>query len=657
MKAAAAAVLGDSVMPLEDLVAAMAGQGYDDPDEVVGVLRTYPDYMTVSDGAFLVGPRLDGTQWTAFVPEDTAALDVVPVEPHLSVLAWWLIFHPVDVIDERGENIGPVECTDHQTDERDIDVLQGPPGWLEPYAGKWVSVAVAGDRMHWAVLAEPPAATAAQADAVRGGFQRSADVDVIRKPGHDEVVLRSNVGDAPLLEALARDRDAMRATPLAPLPELYAAAGLQMVDAWVLPADVDVELFRWWRERDLLGKRFDVDTAVADVVVRLLEMADPADGEEATFTGDAADAETVAAVFDDERAARALAEEVTDRVLMPEDVEAVIDGIGERIDRSLPPGLVQVWARMRDLAGDAESAETAMKDLMARGCRWPSVVLTAAAYAADRSDAAAAWDLLRSAGALETDLPIDAHFDPNWRVGALLKQEVEGYIHRRGPALAGRNDPCPCGSGRKYKVCHLGREIVPLEERASWLYDKARRFLRSYFPEALSAVTESLVAGFPEPPSMDFFEELEASPFVADLAMREMNLFAPFVVFRRELLPEDEAALADRWIGVERSIYALVKVGRGSVLLHDLRSGDQLTVESVQMSGDTPQGTMLVGRPLPVGDGYRAFGGFMTVPEARAEELLRIVRQEDALQTAAAIGSLFSDAALGDDDMDDDDGE
>ncbi len=273
MKAAAADVLGDAVMPLDELLAAMAERGYDDADEVVGVLRTYPDYMTVTDGAFLVGARLDGTQWTAYVPEETAELDVVPVEPHLSVLAWWLIFHPVDVIDERGQNIGPVECTDHQSDERDIDVLQGPPGWLEPYAGKWVSVTVAGDRMHWSVLAEPPAPTAEQAEAVRGGFQRSCDVDVIRRPGPDEVVLRSNIGDAPLLEALARDRAAMQATPLAPVPELYAAAGLRTIDSWVLPDDVDVELFQWWRERDGVAKRARHDQSPVGVHLRRRQIA------------------------------------------------------------------------------------------------------------------------------------------------------------------------------------------------------------------------------------------------------------------------------------------------------------------------------------------------------------------------------------------------
>jgi uncharacterized protein YecA (UPF0149 family) len=29
-------------------------------------------------------------------------------------------------------------------------------------------------------------------------------------------------------------------------------------------------------------------------------------------------------------------------------------------------------------------------------------------------------------------------------------------IRNRGHRI-GRNDPCPCGSGKKYKLCHLGK--------------------------------------------------------------------------------------------------------------------------------------------------------------------------------------------------------
>ncbi len=34
----------------------------------------------------------------------------------------------------------------------------------------------------------------------------------------------------------------------------------------------------------------------------------------------------------------------------------------------------------------------------------------------------------------------------------------------------GRNEPCPCGSGKKYKKCHLGKPLGPEEERLFWLY-------------------------------------------------------------------------------------------------------------------------------------------------------------------------------------------
>src|SRR4029077_19524606 len=42
--------------------------------------------------------------------------------------------------------------------------------------------------------------------------------------------------------------------------------------------------------------------------------------------------------------------------------------------------------------------------------------------------------------------------------GGPVVQNQTAPIVRAGPRV-GRNDPCPCGSGKKYKKCHL-----PLEE-------------------------------------------------------------------------------------------------------------------------------------------------------------------------------------------------
>jgi hypothetical protein len=44
-----------------------------------------------------------------------------------------------------------------------------------------------------------------------------------------------------------------------------------------------------------------------------------------------------------------------------------------------------------------------------------------------------------------------ASFSSAWYKGALLRIDVE-------MAKTGRNDPCPCGSGKKYKQCCLARD-------------------------------------------------------------------------------------------------------------------------------------------------------------------------------------------------------
>ena len=44
---------------------------------------------------------------------------------------------------------------------------------------------------------------------------------------------------------------------------------------------------------------------------------------------------------------------------------------------------------------------------------------------------------------------LDAQIAEHWRPIGFWKHELEPGIPK-----VGRNDPCPCGSGRKYKKCH-----------------------------------------------------------------------------------------------------------------------------------------------------------------------------------------------------------
>ena len=64
-----------------------------------------------------------------------------------------------------------------------------------------------------------------------------------------------------------------------------------------------------------------------------------------------------------------------------------------------------------------------------------------------------------------------------------------------GPA---RNRPCPCGSGKKYKLCHGRTAVHPLERRASWLWAKVRMFAQRS-PQRTDVLTGAASSREPTP--------------------------------------------------------------------------------------------------------------------------------------------------------------
>jgi hypothetical protein len=256
-----------------------------------------------------------------------------------------------------------------------------------------------------------------------------------------------------------------------------------------------------------------------------------------------------------------------------------------------------------------------------------------AGFLADRGDALGASALLRRAGVTEPDDDDDTFTDLDDAERLLL--EVSVFAHRPRPA-AGRNDRCPCGSGRKYKVCHLGRERHPLEDRAGWLYEKARRFLRRRAPEAPADLAREVgeTSG-----SRALSWDLHDSPWLADLALHEGGLFAEFVAQRDSLLPDDEAVLAAQWALVNRAVFEIEAVRRDRLELHDIGRGERITVVNTTANERARTGLVLVGRPLPVGDTYRAFSGFVEIPRSRVGDFLRAIDAEDPADLAALFGA------------------
>ena len=603
-----------------------------------------PRFSEVVDGMMFVPAVVDGTAWTVWVDPDDAADGFVRMHPHLSPLGWWLIGDDVDLVDESGETVGSLDTDGIWLDDRDTDVVFGPDGWLDELAGGWASVEVAHGALRWSPCPVPPLPDERQVAALRLGFGRATELDT-RMPSDGEATsLRFTSGDGPVLEALVEDRDAFVGEQVAPLPDLYRSAGLVERSGIIAEEGFDWDALRSWQERNRLRVFYELDPERVELLASGLAVlqayADSGPGALGVDDDERNDAAAfLAAVLDDGDVAPAFWQESVRRAVPLGVVKGFANEVGRRVDRAEHVGSSWLRARCLDWAGDASAASDLLAEAVTGSCTHVPTLVDAAGFAADRGDASSAYSLLRRAGV--GDDPVEDDDEDEWtRVddAALLLEEVAGFaLHRPRPA-AGRNDACPCGSGRKYKSCHLGRERHSLDDRSAWLYGKATRYLRTRHPELVTSLADAMS----EPSqSRRLYEELVDAPFVVDVALHEERVFDEFLAARSDLLPDDEALLAAQWALVDRGVFEIRGIDGGRLDLHDVGRGEPVTVVNTHPSSRTRVGTVMLGRPLPVGDTWRSFGGFIEIPRAAVTDVLDVVDRGDPLELAALLGELF----------------
>ena len=251
-----------------------------------------------------------------------------------------------------------------------------------------------------------------------------------------------------------------------------------------------------------------------------------------------------------------------------------------------------------------------------------------AGFAADRGDAAEAARLLRAGGIRPDDE----------RHGAGLWAEIEPFL-ARPKATAGRNDPCPCGSGRKYKACHLGREVVPLADRAAWLYRKASRFAAEHLGGEHGGLAMTLVdaAGG----GRELLSQVIDTELVYDVTLDEAGALHRFLERRGALLPDDERELASLWLIADRALYRVDDQGRDHLVLTDLATDEPVRIDGVRgMRLDA--GSHVMARLVPVGDRLVSFFGYVPVPQRLLDEVADVLADGDADDVAEVIGRCFA---------------
>lgn len=398
-----------------------------------------------------------------------------------------------------------------------------------------------------------------------------------------------------------------------------------------------------------LKMRFGFDDEQAQMFMLLTGAASlfATDGDPAL--GEDAERDEAIALFhtalDDPTIAFAAWDAWAEEGLTGDKLQAFVDEIAGPDNSNSQPGIT--WLQSRQAVVRLDSDESIRLLDSVRGSGHGAVLIDLAGLQADASNPIETRDLLEAAG-VEVVIDLDAAYDPltsEQGLGVELAEEIAPFAALRPKAVAGRNDPCPCGSAKKYKHCHLGNELHSLNDRAAWLYLKMMRFMQltnPYLPDGIVAEMTSSMA------TSDMAEMLEQSYIPTDIALHEGNVASRFLMAKSAILPADEIELTEQWIAAPRSVFRVKKSTHAELELMELRSRDRVTIVGTIPEQPLEVGTLICGRPLPVGQTHRSYGGFVPVDESMIDSLLEACASRNLETVAISLSQIFDAAELAD---------
>lgn len=266
-----------------------------------------------------------------------------------------------------------------------------------------------------------------------------------------------------------------------------------------------------------------------------------------------------------------------------------------------------IGARAAEGAGDPGTARDLLIEALTVRPGLEPALHDAAHYAALRGDYVTADRYLRRA---ERESPL--------RAG--LSEAIAA-----APDNVGRNAPCPCGSGRKFKTCCLRDALPTLSARAQLLYALLGTYAER--PPQLEMIT-SLVerAG----------DEQRHAMFLLDLALFHGGLVERFLASRGGWLRPEERELIESWRQIPVTLYETLEVARGtSVTLRPLPGGEAIHLEDALFSQSAPRLELFCGRVLHDGAVPRLLALPVHIPRHRRRELLELLASKPSLEQIA----------------------
>jgi len=561
---------------------------------------------------------LRGRVLTHRLTEADIESDTIPFEPDLTAFAFIAEEPPFDHL-ESGAAVRPKYPADLRDLRTSLDV---PTGTLAGYRpGDLIGLSLGPDHLRLRRVNGP-------ADAPTDLAARAAELSEVN-PG-EPVELYG------LILQLCIDDPDLFTDALPPLGELLEGWGLELTGSFVAAPGFDYQTHRTTQNALILGYRYGIDEDEALAVSMLSQLY----GQFAEGSGALDDLEVhrrgaqgAVRLLADSQVAEALFDEtVANGVDEARALVALLESLEPIAPRQSMAALRWLRGMCRERLGEVAPAESDFEQSLAADPCFLAALMSLARYAEDRGDAVRAISLLRRAG-LEDSSP--------------LIEELAGFVPAER-ADVGRNDPCWCGSGRKYKRCHLGRVELSPHDRATWLFRKAVNYLDDgphldlhMDLAAIRGEHQLGQAGTDDDDTDDELDdELMGDPTVIDVALFDGGVLEEFLRVRGALLPEVEQLMLTQWLTVDRSVFEVTELtpGRGLTVL-DIRTGDRHELADKALSRSVHLGDLICTRLLPVGDTVEIFGGVDPVPVSLLDATL-------AALDRMAQGELDADEAM-----------
>lgn len=406
--------------------------------------------------------------------------------------------------------------------------------------------------------------------------------------------------------------------PIAPLGEFFEAAGYEHERELLARRGFDFDAYDLQIRTALVASTYDLTHDEAVSAVAFVDLADRGYTDAGIADFDIADwahrhvsaAPDSFVLLADPGAAVAVfdlgfrnQDPVTDAIL-----EALAAELAERGPRPVRAAAHWLAGKAVDRLGRVLEAEAHYEKALLAESGWGPALFELAQFASDRGDAIRALSLLGR---------IDGGSEEN------LYAVLQDFVPTDHPEL-GRNDKCWCGSGRKYKVCHLGKADESVKVDGRWLYKKACLF-------AFASEFVDIVTGLDDLENENLSEDelIAATIFdgsALDVALFEGGVFADFLARRGELLPESEVVTAAQWLGTRRSVYEVVESSDTGVVLLDRGTKETVTVAH---SVEGQPGDVISARVLTAPTGALVVGVVVMASESQAAKVLEVLASEE----------------------------